>query len=203
MPSRLLAIPIALTAWLGLAIQFGASMETYHSISATLWVMLLYFTIIANLLVALLFTAIALGRSRAATPFRLGGVTIAILLVGIVYNLLLNGMIQLSGGAKLADVINHSITPTLVTAYWLIARDKGRLAWRAPLQWTALPTAYFAYALTRAGIDGKYPYPFMDVTHLGWPRTIGNAAAMALCFVVVGFVMVWWDRRSAGGVRKD
>ena len=74
--------------------------------------MLRYFTVITNLLIAIVFTAIALGRTIA--PPWLAGITMAILLVGIVLHLLLSGMVELSGGAKLADLINHSVTPVLV-----------------------------------------------------------------------------------------
>ncbi|HVR90898.1 MAG TPA: Pr6Pr family membrane protein [Novosphingobium sp.] len=195
--ARLLAAIIALLAWTGLAIQFQASFTHYHTVAATLWVMLLYFTVIVNLLVAIFFSATALGYARLATPFRLAAVTIAILLVGVVYNLLLNGLVELSGGAIWADLINHSITPAAVTLFWLLIAKKGGLRWNAPPQWALLPVVYFAYALVRGSTEGKYPYPFMDVAQLGWRRTLVNAAAMALAFLIVGYAMVWLDRRLA------
>lgn len=186
MTARVLAGLVALIAWIGLGVQFDASFATFQTVPATLWAMLLYFTVIVNLFVAILFTGAALGAERIATPFLLGGVTIAILLVGIVYNTLLKGMFELSGGAKLADLINHSVTPVTVTLFWIFVAPKGGLTRRAPLQWALLPLAYFAYALTRAGIEGKYPYPFMNVAELGWPRTLINASIMALGFVAMG-----------------
>ena len=197
MAARILAALIAAVAWIGLAMQFRASLASLHTVPATLWAMLLYFTVITNLLVAVVFTAFALRLSRIATPFSLGGVTIAILLVGIVYNTLLKGLVELSGGAKLADAINHSITPVTVTLFWLFVADKGRLGKWAPIQWAGFPLLYFVYALARASLDGKYPYPFMNVEQLGWPQTLANAAIMALGFVAVGFAMRWLDRRLA------
>jgi len=195
MIARILAGIVALIAWIGLAVQFRASYAVFHTVPATLWAMALYFTVIVNLLVAVVFTAAALGFSRVASPFRLGGVTIAILLVGIVYNLLLSGILELSGGARLADLINHSLTPVTVTLFWIFVADKGHLNKRAPVQWTMLPVIYFAYALVRASIDDKYPYPFMNVDQLGWNRTLLNAVAIALGFMVAGFAIVWLDRR--------
>jgi hypothetical protein len=195
MMARILAAIVALIAWIGLAVQFRASYAVFHTVPSTLWAMVLYFTVIVNLLVAVVFTAMALGRSRLASPFRLGGVTIAILLVGIVYNTLLRGLVELSGGAALADLINHSVTPVTVTLFWIFVADKGHLGSRAPLHWAMLPLVYFAYALVRASFEGKYPYPFIDVAQLGWGRTLLNAAAIALVFVVMGSAMVWLDRR--------
>ena len=73
----------------------------------------------------------------------------AILLVGVVYNPLLSGMVELSGGAKLADIINHSVTPVLVGLYWLVLAPKGDLRRTHPLLWGIFPLAYFPYAMAR------------------------------------------------------
>lgn len=88
---RLFAAAITLVTWIGLGTQLYASYASAGTLPETLWVMLRYFTVIVNLFVAIMFTAIALGRPHIASPFNLAGVTISILLVGIVYNLLLRG----------------------------------------------------------------------------------------------------------------
>jgi hypothetical protein len=192
---RLFAAAIALVAWIGLGTQLDTSYALVGALPDTLWVMLRYYTVIANLLVAILFTAIALGGLRIASPFNLAGVTIAIILVGVVYNLLLRGMLELSGGAKVADIINHSITPILVPFYWLFLGEKGHLKGRDPFLWALLPLFYFGYALARAAIEGVYAYPFMNVAKLGWGQTLLTAMVMAFCFLIGGYVLVWLDRK--------
>lgn len=196
--SRIAATLIALIAWVGLAVQFDASLEINHNVRATLWAMLRFFTVITNLIVALVFTGIALGVRRAIAPSLLGATTLAILLVGIVYGLLLRGLVELSGGAVLANVLLHQVTPVLVPMYWLAFAPRGRLAPRDPWFWTLLPLAYFLYALTRGAIDGRYPYPFMDVSGIGWARTGLNAVLIAVGFLIGGFALVGFDRRRAG-----
>lgn len=196
---RVLAAGIAAVAWTGLALQFRASMaQLDNNVAATLWVMFRYFTVITNLLVAIVFTAQALNWRRIASPFNLGGVTIAILLVGVVYMTLLNGLVELSGGANLADTLNHKVTPVLVGLYWLLVAKKGKLDWNDPVKWALLPLAYFAYGIWRGKTEGKYAYPFMNLDKLGWPQTLINAAVMALGFIAVGYLMVWLDRRMSG-----
>lgn len=195
---RVLALVIAAIAWVGLGLQFQASFGPLQSVPKTLWVMFLYFTVLTNFLMAVVFTALALGWTRIASPFNLGGVTIAMLLVGVVYNTLLRGMIELSGGAKLADTINHSVSPLLVGLYWLLVAKKGKLDWNDPTKWALYPLIYFVYAIWRGKTEGKYPYPFMNLDRLGWPQTLTNAVVMALGFIAVGYVMVWLDRRMAG-----
>lgn len=202
MMRRLAATIIALIAWTGLGVQFHATLGSYASATATLWIMARYFTIIANMVVALVFTLLAAGRSNLSCPVILGGVTITMVLVGIVYNTLLRGMVELSGGAKLADGLNHTVTPLLVGAFWLFLTDRGQLRWSAPLQWALLPLAYFPYGLVRGWSEGRYPYPFMDLQQLGWGRTLVNAMAIAIGFAIIGYAMVWWDRRLLRDVRS-
>lgn len=186
---------VAAIAWLGLAVQFRASLANLGSVPDTIWIMLRYFTVIANLLAAILLSAVASGWRGSASPKLLGGMSIAMLLVGIVYGLLLRGMLELSGGAKLADTLLHIVTPVLVPVYWLAFVPKGELGSRDPLLWALLPLAYFVYALVRGAAEGVYAYPFMNLAQLGWTQTLTNALLMALGFIVAGFAMFWLDRR--------
>jgi hypothetical protein len=195
LPARFTALLIALVAWAGLAIQLRASIDLTGSAGAALWAMLLYFTVLTNLLVATTFSAAAL--SRRISPFAVGGVTLAILLVGVVFALLLNGLVELSGGALLADFLLHWVTPVLVPLWWFAFAPKGGLARRDPFVWMLYPLAYFAYALARAELDGRYPYPFMDANRLGWLQTGLNAVEVAAGFLLAGLLLVWLDRRLA------
>lgn len=193
--ARIAAILIALVAWTGLAVQLQASIDLMGSVGGAIWAMLRFFTVITNLLVALLFTGVALGRPASA--FALGGVTLAILLVGIVFALLLNGLVELNGGALLADFLLHRVTPLLVPGWWLAFAAKGGLSRRDPFVWTLYPLGYFGYALARAGLDGRYPYPFMDAARIGWLQTGLNGVEVAAGFLLAGLALVWLDRRLA------
>ena len=51
--------------------------------------------------------------------------------------------------------------------------------------------------LARGAVDGRYPYPFLDVGALGLPHVIANAAGVALAFVVVGAALVGVQRWRA------
>src|SRR5690349_11207704 len=114
---NLAAAVVALICWAGLAIQFSATYAIQHDVGATLWILLRFFTILTNLAVAVTMTAVAIGRK--VSPFFLGGLTLAILLVGIVYMTLLRGLIELSGGALLADTLLHKVSPIAMTLWWL------------------------------------------------------------------------------------
>jgi hypothetical protein len=195
--ARALAGLIALVAWAGLAVQFDASMKTTGSALTAVLAMLRYFTVLANLTLAIVLTGVALGRRSFGGASLLGGVTLAMLLVGVVYSLLLRDLVELSGGAELADLLLHHATPILAPIFWLAYAPKGALQGRDPLMWAAFPLAYFVYALARGLIEGRYAYPFMDLAQLGWPRTLLNGGVIALGFLLCGYVVLWLDGRLA------
>jgi hypothetical protein len=194
---RAFAAAIALIGWIALTVQFRATLALTGSIAEALWVLLRYFTVLTNLLVAVVMTGLALGRPRFASPALLGFVTVAILLVGLVYVTLLRGMLELSGGALLADVLLHQLVPLLVPLFWLRFAGKGELRWRDPFLWSLYPLFYFIYALWRGSIEGRYAYPFMDVGALGAIGVAVNAAAIAVAFILAGLAFVGLDRLLA------
>jgi len=195
--ARAFAGLIALTAWTGLVVQFGASTATLGSVGAAAWHLALFFTILTNVGLAVTFTGAALGKPAFSEPILLGGMTMSILLVGVVYSLLLAGTAVLTGGDKYANVIMHYAMPILASLFWLIYAPKGGLRARDPLIWAIYPLTYLAYALLRGGIDGHYPYYFLNVGKLGWATTLGNAAGISAGFLIAGYLVVWLDRRLA------
>ena len=191
--ARIGAAFIALVCWVGIALQFWASfIFRHHDLVLTLWTLARFFTIICNLALAVAMTMVALGRRLS--PLVLGGLTLAILLVGIVYGTLLRGLHPLGGLPLVANYLLHDVSPIAMTAYWLLFVPRGGLDWRAPWWWVIFPLLYFLYALARGQMDGHYPYPFIDVGRLGWQQVALNAAGIAFAFILAGFLLVWIDR---------
>ncbi len=178
---------------MGLIVQGIASYHMSGSIWPALWAMLAYFTILTNLLVAIVFSGIAWRRTVWRSESIVGGTMLAILLVGVVYALLLHGTTEFSGGSAVANVLLHMVTPVLVPLYWIAWTRKGTLTWRHPLAWAVYPLVYLAYALVRGGLTGRYAYPFLDVPVIGWGQTVTNAACIAAGFLLCGFLVLWID----------
>ena len=193
--ARLLAAAVAFTAWAGLAIQFNATFAQTGSVSETILILLRFFTVITNVLVATTMTVIAAGRR--VPDVWLGGVTLAILLVGVVYFTLLRGLIELSGGALLADTLLHMVVPAIAALHWLLFARHGGLRWRDPWWWALYPLAYLGYALVRGAAEHRYPYPFIDVAKIGAAQTAINTMMIAVAFLVGGLALVWLDRALA------
>jgi hypothetical protein len=182
---------IAIVCWAGLAIQFATTYGAQHDVTTTLWVLARFFTILTNLLVAVTMTWVAVGRKVSAEV--LGGVTLAILLVGLVYMTLLRGLLHLSGPALLADTLLHKVSPVSMALWWLFFAPRAKLRWSAPIWWGLYPLGYLIYALVRGHFDGRYPYPFINVVRLGWTQTALNVGGIALGFILAGIALVWID----------
>lgn len=188
---RAAAALIALVCWAGIAINLSNSYAHSRDLLVALWSLARFFTIICNLALAVAMTGVALGKR--VSPLMLGGLTLAILLVGIVYATLLRGLHVLSGSALIADYLLHHTSPVLMAAYWLLFVARGRLRWSAPWWWVLFPLGYFVYALVRGQADHHYPYPFIDIAKLGWTQVALNAGGIALAFILAGFLLVWLD----------
>jgi hypothetical protein len=191
---RIFAACIAAAAWTGLSVQFVLLCRA-NSILLSLWLMLAFFTITTNILVAVVFTCVAIDRTVLRSDSILAGTMLAIVLVGVVNALLLWGALELSGGSALVDKLLHVVTPVLVLLFWIFVAHKGRLTWRGPLLWAIYPLAYLVYGMARGLATGKYAYPFLNILALGWQRTALNAFLIAVAFMVSGFAIVWIDNR--------
>ena len=107
---RTAAAFIALVCWVGIGLQFWASFTfRNYELVPTLWSLARFFTIICNLALAATMSAVALGRRFS--PLVLGGLTLAISLVGIVYGTLLRGLHPLSGLPLIANYLLHDVSP--------------------------------------------------------------------------------------------
>lgn len=160
------------------------------------WGLLRYFTILTNLAVGGAFARLAWRGRAAVSPLVTGGLMLAIVLVGLVYNFVLPPMPQPDAISALGDRIHHVWVPLAVPLWWLAFAPHGALRWRDPLLWALYPLAYSAYALARSALEGTgVPYFFMDTAALGWPQALLNMGAIALAFVLTGLAVVAIDRR--------
>ena len=198
---RIFAACIAAAAWIGLIVQF-ADLHRANSAVLSLWMMFAFFTITTNVLVAVIFSSIAIDRGMLRADWVIAGTMLSILLVGVVNALLLWGQLELSGGSALVDKLLHVVTPVSALLFWIFFARKGGLTWRDPLLWAIYPLVYLVYGIARGVTTGKYAYPFLNVLTLGWSRTALHALYIAIAFMVCGYAMVWIDNRMGSRVRR-
>lgn len=190
--ARLAAVAVALVAWGALILQYWILAQSLGFGLAS-WRFIGFFTILSNIGVALIATAIAFGKDDgpAGSRARLMGLT-AIVTVGIVYSLLLRSTWNPTGLQKIADMALHDVTPILFAMLWVLA-PHGELKWN-DVKWALVPPAlYLAYALGRGAIDGWYAYWFLNPSS----QTVRELAAS-----IVG-VLALFATIAAGAIALD
>lgn len=201
--SRAATALVALAAWLGLAIQFYVTQTHPNLQDVSVFERSVrffeYFTIFTNLLVAvsltvpLLTPAKGIGRLFSGASVKTA-VAVYIALVGIVYNVVLQGLHDFSGAAFVADLLTHDVVPLIYVIYWLILVPKGEVTWTMPLMWLVYPLVYLPYVLIRGSFTSRYPYPFLNVSDLGLPAVLVNTVVLTIVFLLLGELFVAADK---------
>jgi hypothetical protein len=197
---RWVAAALALVAWCGLVLQYVIFIQKV-GVAVGTWRFFGFFTILSNIGIATIASAIALGiGGRLARPrARLMGLT-AIVTVGFIYSLLLRSLWNPQGLQKLADAALHDWTPLLYAGLWALM-PHGELRW-SDLKWALAPPAlYLAYALGRGAFDGWYPYYFLDPTLQSGIQLGLNILGTLAVFAVIAGSAIAVDMRMGSDKR--
>lgn len=199
---RPVALAIACIGWGALTLQLhitlGVAAANGKSLAVALFIFIRYFTILTNLLAAVCMTACFFPRSAAwFNKNLLSPCALYMAMVGIVYGLFLASVWSPEGLQWWADVLLHDAMPVLVVLYWLVFALKGRLRWIDPLIWLFYPLGYLAVSLVLGAFNGWYPYPFVNVTVLGYPRVALNAFGLTFLCLCLGLLLVALDHAMA------
>lgn len=202
------AAAAACIGWIALALQLWIMIYTAPSAAAAGLAVVAYFsffTILTNFLVALICTFAAV-RANPSGFLANGKVQAAalvyILIVGATYSLLLRHLWEPRGAWKLADSLLHDVTPIVYLIYWILFAPKATLRFKDSITWLAPPFAYLGYILLRGALFGVYPYPFLDVSVLGYGRMLANVVVFVFVFAGLGLAVVGIARSLALRGRK-
>lgn len=156
-----------------------------------------YFTVQSNILVILSCLTLAVAPNRDGRIWRvlrldaIVGITVTI----IVYHFALAPLLNLRGLAALTDITFHYVTPVLAIIGWFLFGPRPRIN-RATLLWSlAWPALYFVYSLIHGAITNWYPYPFVDIANIGYPRALLNLLVVCMLLLVVGVIYKFGDAK--------
>lgn len=189
----------AIIAWAGVLLQFVLSMQLAiangKGIVGGIISYFGYFTILTNILVALTLSIPLIAPTSPLGRFFSGpdivtAVATAITLVGGAYFFLLRNVWDPQGWQLIADVVLHYVTPMLFLVHWWLSVRRKSLTLSDIPKWMLYPLAYMGYTLIRGKLIGLYPYYFIDVSALGYPKAIANAMGLLLAYALVAAVLV-------------
>jgi len=146
-----------------------------------------YFTIQSNLIgVAALLTAVLLRGSRPhwVDLFR-GAGTVYLTITFLVFAVLLAGT-DVDTAIPWVDTVLHKIFPIAIVVDWLLDPPLRMITIRQAAYWLVYPLAWVAYSMTRGGLTGRYPYPFLDPVNGGY----GTVALYIVGILVLGVFVI-------------
>ncbi|MDA8356688.1 MAG: Pr6Pr family membrane protein [Actinomycetota bacterium] len=186
----------------GLAIQVPVAASGTGGYFSVPWErglnVLAFFTVQSNILVGVASFSLALRepRSTGFAVLRMTGL-VAITITGIVYHVALRGLLELDTWGLAADQLLHTVVPVMAIAGWMLFGPRRRVSTRIALLSLVFPVAWLAFTLVRGSIVPFYPYPFVDVTVLGYAKTVLNCLWVALLFVAIAGAYTGFDRALA------
>jgi hypothetical protein len=192
-------LAFATTAVVAMTYQFAVGLSNESRFAAANFFS--FFTIQSNILgVAALFTLVLIARARR-TPLFDGARTAAVLymaITGVVFALLLAGLQEeLQTSENWVNFVVHKLMPVVLFADWLVDPPRHRLPWWTVLAWLAYPLAWLSYTLIRGEAEDWYPYPFVDVSELGYDGVLARTVALAAGFALAGAALLWLGNRRA------
>jgi hypothetical protein len=191
-------LAFATTAIVAMTYQFAVLNVNPDYAKGNFWS---FFTIQSNIMaVAALFLLVAVPRARRTAVFdgARGAAVLSIAITGVVFALLLSGMQEdLQTATSWVDVVVHKLMPVVVLADWLIDPPRHRLPWWTVLAWLAYPFAWLVYTLVRGEIVDWYPYPFVDVSELGYGGVLARSVGLTVAFAAAAALLLWLGNRRA------
>jgi hypothetical protein len=161
-----------------------------------------FFTIQSNLLVGVATFLLALRLDRSSTRFavlRLVGL-VAITVTGIVFHAVLAQTLDLKSWDAIGNELVHTVVPVMAAVGWLLVGPRGLVS--ARIAWLSLlfPVCWLAFTLIRGAIAHWYPYPFIDVTQLGYGRTAVNCVWVGVLMLGLAAGATVFDSRLRRGL---
>ena len=180
---RIYAAAGALLGWFALLLQLylilAQSPAGALAMLGTVITYFSFFTILTNILVALVFTAIVVAPgNRTGAVFlpsfgagRHGGLHRYRRASSTGYCCGNYGIPRARSGLP-----TYFCMPSFrlgYVVYWLLFAPRTGLRWKDAVGWLAYPGVYLVYILARGAVSGLYPYPFVDVKVLGYGGVAG------------------------------
>lgn len=187
---------IAVLGWFALASQLYLIIQNrVVSVSETIVRYFSFFTILTNLIVAVCVTILLLKPSGKwgswfSRPTTLTAITVYITIVGVVYNAILRFLWKPQGLQYLTDELLHTIIPLMFILYWFLFVSKKGLQYKQFMPWLIYPLLYVIYTAIHGAVTGYYPYPFINVTQLGYGKVLINTGGLLLAFSVLSLFLI-------------
>lgn len=161
-----------------------------------------FFTILTNLLVVLYFTSrISIFQkthfSKLSNKEALTAITAFIMVIGIIYQFILRSTWKPTGFQMIINELLHSVIPVFVLLYWLKFANKNDLQFKNIKIWLWYPISYLIFIIIRGHFSNFYPYPFVDVSAIGYPQVLINSVIISIFFFFIMGSLIFIAKKTS------
>jgi len=117
------------------------------------------------------------------------------LAVGLTYLILLRPVVHATGWDGVAGNGLHYVVPLLAVVGWAVFGPRDRMSGSTVLLSMIWPCLWFCWAFAYGAATGYYPYPFVDVDTLDYPRALLNAVVVTVPLLLSATAVWRTDRR--------
>ena len=155
-----------------------------------------YFTVLSNILVAVVMAMLWRNPARSGSLFRilLMDALVMITVTGLVYWSVLAANVKLQGLENVTNAVEHMLVPVAALIVFLVFGPRGQFRVSTVFAALVLPLAWALLTLVRGAAISAYPYGFINVAQYGYGSVLTNIAAVAVLGIVLGFVFLGLDR---------
>ncbi|MGT2910942.1 Pr6Pr family membrane protein [Streptococcus cameli] len=165
--------------------------------------MLMYYTVLSNLLVSgfSLYMVYAMMRKKDLQEqhfLRLkAGITMSIMITCVIYHFMLAPIAD--NFWRVENLLCHYIVPLYFLMDTLLVDKQGQYKRTDPIRWTVMPLVYMAFALLNGLVlkipipdakDSPFAYFFLNMTKYGWKYVLTYAAVIFCAYLVAGFFLL-------------
>lgn len=151
-----------------------------------------FFTIQSNIIALVAAVTLVRNPDRDGRTWRILRLDalLGIVITGLVFDLILIRYVHPSGWQLVATIGLHYVAPWTTLLGWLIFGPFGRIDRRTAVWAFAWPLAWVGYTFVHGAISHWYPYPFVNVTEIGYAAAVRNMGFVLVLGLVL--VAVFW-----------
>ncbi|WP_105144818.1 Pr6Pr family membrane protein [Streptococcus suis] len=164
--------------------------------------MLMYYTVLSNLLVSVfsVYMVYALYKGldlQSAKFLRIkAAVTMSIMITCVVYHFMLAPLAD--DFWRVENLLCHYIVPLYFLLDTLLVDRQRQYKWFDPIWWTILPVLYMIFGLVNGlfikipipdAKDSPFAYFFLNVPEYGWAYVLTYAGTIFVAYLVCGFIL--------------
>ncbi|AZG46473.1 hypothetical protein D7316_03074 [Gordonia insulae] len=205
--AAVIALSLGIQLWL--IVTGGAdanSGETGEAISipVRLWRLFSYFTVDSNIVVLIVSVLFIIDPLRRGSLWGIAWLNalLAITITGIVFEVVLSTQVHLTGAAQIANLGFHYFSPWAFVLAWLVFGPRPTFTFSTVPGAFVLPVIWLVYIFVQGAFTDWYPYPFLDVTDVGYGRALLNALLVVVLGLVLAVAYVVLDARMPSVLRR-